>query len=1194
MILNDPKTKNKQFLVKTINNQSVEINDLKVQLQDKLHVINELKHPLAQKSQKTQCELPVFDSRIRKIEDENVSLAFQVSSLVKEREHIKLEYKKLYDSIKQTWAKMKLQTDSLQQKLNDQISENNKLRAKLKGKFSEPQMNHHGTSENTKLSKPSTLGTKLYSVTPLPKSKVIPKVVKKNDFSKSVNSHLTTNKIIEKCTKVLALGRVSSANASGSKPRSNTKNDRISQPSSRSKKNKVEAQYRKFKSSANKNNHVSNCNANIKNVALSKNFDTICLSCNECLFSTNYDACVVQYLKKMQKRKVAKSAKQKVKSEWKPTGRVFTSVGLRWKPTGRMFNMEGKIIQTSPATIVPQKNRLHTIRIPAVAPNAETRMRYSIAKNSLIRAHINSYGHPFIPPNFAYVINSAIPARSSWNFRFLDCRNSIMGYGDLQIGNILISRVYYVEGLGHNLFSIGQFYDSDLEVAFRKHTCFVWNLEGVDLLSLAKQGLVKGLRKLKYTKDHLCLACQMGKSKKESHPHKPEPTTACYTQNLSLIHTRYNKTPYELLKDRKPELKYLHVFGALCYPKNDFEDLGKLQPKEDFGIFIGYSPSKKASGLMLNQTVSTSVKPPTKIDWDLLFQPMFDEYFKSLSDVSTPIFAATLLPSDTVEASSSYSTTIDKDAPSPSTSPNIKITNSPINSTNAKTNEEVAVFESDTFTNLFAPPETSSAESSSMIIDTSNIHTFQQPPIYTKRWTKDHPFTTIIGDPSKPISTRRQLSTDTLWCYFHAFLAKEEPKNYKQSMIESSWIEAMQEEIHEFERLKVWELVPRPNKAMIISLKWIFKVKLDEYGGVLKNKAQLVAKGYHQEKRIDFEESFAPIARIEAIRIFLAYDAHKNMVVFQIDVKMAFLNGILKEKVYVSQPKGFVNLDHLNHIFMLKKALYGLKQAPSTWYDLLSKFLLNQKFVKESPRGIFINQSKYALEMLKKYGLDQCDAVDISMVGQSKLDEDPNGMLVDPTRYRGMVGSLMYLTASRPSLVFAICMCARYQAKPIEKHLTAVKRVFRYLKGTINIGLWYPKDTGFNLTAFADANHAGCQDSRKSTSDSAQFIGEKLVSWSSKKQKSTAISTTEAEYISLSGCCAQILWMRSQLTDYEYYFNKIPLYSDSKSAIALSCNTVQHFRTKHIDVRYHFIKEQVENESITLEELKRLAESDEE
>ncbi|GJX00715.1 retrovirus-related pol polyprotein from transposon TNT 1-94 [Tanacetum coccineum] len=254
----------------------------------------------------------------------------------------------------------------------------------------------------------------------------------------------------------------------------------------------------------------------------------------------------------------------------------------------------------------------------------------------------------------------------------------------------------------------------------------------------------------------------------------------------------------------------------------------------------------------------------------------------------------------------------------------------------------------------------------------------------------------------------------------------------------------MQEEIHEFEKLEVWELVPRPDRAMIINLKWIFKVKLDEYGGVLKNNVWLVAKVYRQAEGINFEESFAPVARIEAIKIFLAYVAHKNMVVYQMDVKTEFLNGILKEDV---------------------------------------------------PIGIFINQSKYALEMLKKYGLEQCDAVDIPMVGQSKLDEDPNGTPVDPTPYQGMVGSLMYLTVSRPNLVFAICMCARYQEKPTEKHLGVVERLFRYLKGTINMGLWYPKDIGFDLMAFADADHAGCQDTRHNISGSAQFLREQLVNY---------------------------------------------------------------------------------------------------
>ncbi|GJV30641.1 retrovirus-related pol polyprotein from transposon TNT 1-94 [Tanacetum coccineum] len=238
--------------------------------------------------------------------------------------------------------------------------------------------------------------------------------------------------------------------------------------------------------------------------------------------------------------------------------------------------------------------------------------------------------------------------------------------------------------------------------------------------------------------------------------------------------------------------------------------------------------------------------------------------------------------------------------------------------------------------------------------------------------------------------------------------------------------------------------------------------------------------------------------------------------------------------------------------------------------------------ISQSPRGIFINQSKYALESLKKYGFDSCDPVDTPMVEKSKLDEDKEGKAVDPSHYRGMIGTLLYLTASRPDLQFAICMCARYQARPTEKHLNAVKRIFRYLKGTVHRGLWYPKDSSIALTTFADADHAGCQDTRRSTSGSMQLLGDRLVSWSSKRQKSAAISSTKAEYIALSGCCAQILWMRSQLTDYGFGFNKIPMYCDNKSAIALCCNNVQHSRSKHIDIRFYFIKEHVENGVIEL------------
>ncbi|GJZ41966.1 retrovirus-related pol polyprotein from transposon TNT 1-94 [Tanacetum coccineum] len=388
----------------------------------------------------------------------------------------------------------------------------------------------------------------------------------------------------------------------------------------------------------------------------------------------------------------------------------------------------------------------------------------------------------------------------------------------------------------------------------------------------------------------------------------------------------------------------------------------------------------------------------------------------------------------------------------------------------------------------------------------------------------------------------------------------------------------MQDEIHEFDRLQVWELVPQPDCVMIIALKWIYKVKLDEYGDVLKNKARLVAKGYRQEEGIDFEESFAPVARIEAIRIFIANAASKNMTIYQMDVKTAFLNGELKEEVYVSQLEGFVDPDHLTHVYRLKKALYGLKQAPRAWYDTLSRFLLDNKFskVSQNPRGIFINQSKFALEILKKFGMDSCDPVDTPMVDRLKVDEDPLGIPVDQTRFRSMVGSLMYLTASRPDLVFAVCMCARYQASPTKKHLEALKRVFRYLIGTINWGLWYSKDTTMALTAYADADHAGCQDTRRSTPRVIQLTKLYFIECSGLPNYLTAYNT-------------DLVFARTHMgtlvTDETPAMALTPMQigpRDNRSAIALCCNNVQHSRSKHIDIRHHFIREQVEKGVVEL------------
>nr|GEU86810.1 hypothetical protein [Tanacetum cinerariifolium] len=420
-------------------------------------------------------------------------------------------------------------------------------------------------------------------------------------------------------------------------------------------------------------------------------------------------------------------------------------------------------------------------------------------------------------------------------------------------------------------------------------------------------------------------------------------------------------------------------------------------------------------------------------------------------------------------------------------------------------------------------------DASTSFHDPSNVQTYYQPYPYEKKWTKDHPLHKIIGDPKSSVRTRGQLANS---CLFSCLLSFIEPANVAEALKDADWVSAMQEELDQFARLK--------NKK-------------DETSLVIRNKARLVAVGYSQQEGIDYDEMFALVARIEAIRLFLAYAAHKDFTVYQIDVKTTIMNGILKEEVYVGQPLGFVNKLYPDHVYALDKALYGLKQAPRAW--------------------IFINQSKYILDILKRFGMENYDSVPIPMVEQAKLKLDLVGKPVDHTDYRNMIGSLMYVTSSRPDIMFATYMCARYQANPNEHHVSAIKIIFRYLKGTINLGLWYPKDSGFDLTAYSNADHAGCHLDRKSTSGSIQFLGDKLVCWSSKKQNCVSISTAESGYVAVSSCYAQVLWMCTQLTDYGFFYDKVPIYCDSKSVIAISCNSVQHTRTKHIDVSMKVLKE---------------------
>ncbi|GKD98002.1 retrovirus-related pol polyprotein from transposon TNT 1-94, partial [Tanacetum coccineum] len=407
----------------------------------------------------------------------------------------------------------------------------------------------------------------------------------------------------------------------------------------------------------------------------------------------------------------------------------------------------------------------------------------------------------------------------------------------------------------------------------------------------------------------------------------------------------------------------------------------------------------------------------------------------------------------------------------------------------------------------------------------------------------------------------------------------------------------------------------------------------------------LFAQGYNQQEGIDFDETYAPIARLESIRILLVYACANDFKRFQMDVKSAFLNGFINEEVYVSQPPGFVDFEKTNHVYKLKKALYGLKQAPKAWYNRLKAILLDHEYtmglvdntlftkkidlhiiivqiyvddiifrstcevicddfskimhdefemcmmgklnfflglqIKQLEDEIFFNQSKYIKEMLKKFGLEDSKSIKTPMSSETKLTWDKDGESVDNTKYRDMIGSLLYLTVSRPYIVFSVCLCARFQEDPKISHLEAVKRIFRCIKGLLFLGLWYPKGKGVETIVYADSDHAGDYVDRKSTSGVCTFMGCCLTSWFSKKQTALAISTIEAEYVFAGKACQ----LDKHQIDYDIKLNDIPALCDNKGAIDLSKNPVLHSRIKHVKIHHHFLPDNVQKGNISIEKV---------
>nr|GEZ98980.1 hypothetical protein [Tanacetum cinerariifolium] len=962
------------------------------------------------KSKDTSCVSDTLNPLTQKLENENVELEFQVLNYAKENAHLKTTYKNLFESISVSRTQTKTIITSLQNQLHNSIYENAKLRAQLFNKVSDQKDNKRGTSVNTKFAKQSIVGnlpkvgethalskpvTSNSNPTPqeskvMKNDKVIaPRMFRINPFKTSreenhvpntVRASVRTKPIIVSQPPVFTKKDVNSdSNGLSStgidntktkrpKPRSNTKNDRVpsASKSSRSKNKGVEVEehYRNLLFSKNTKHMSSACNS-IKLDSHNVISKVVCAMCKQCLISVNHDVCLRNYVNdktfRGKKQKANFSIKEKQKKH-QPKVKKTKKVGfierlatpkpskprffLMWSPTRRMFDLNGKIIASS---------------------KSESQSDCSKGDDACTSNPMEPLIKQFPNDTFFLAGNSNL---------FMVHRLGLFQAHDWKSK---ASHQFRLE-----VYWNWQFCDSNLEVAFKRNTCFVRNLEGVDLLkgnrttnlytislhdmaSASPICLVARLPKFKYHKEHLFPSCEQGKSKRASHPPKPVPNsrqrlhllhmvhflrskdeapeviktflkrisilfqslviiirtdndtefknqvlkeyfdsvgishqvssvqtpqqnrvverrnqtlveaartmlifshaplflwaeaiaTACFTQNHSIIHLRFNKTPYELINGRKPNISFLHVLGALYYPKNDREDIGKLGVKDS-----APTPTNSSSHATKFPNTSQDV----------------DELNSQQQHVQQQGNRPHLL-----------SETVADNVPN-------------------------AMFDGNTFVNPFANPSTSAAESSSsQNVDLSNMHT----------------------EPSRPVLTRNQLRSDGDMCMYALTVSTMEPKNVKEAMTNPAWFESMQKELLQFKRLDVWVLVPAPDNISPLTLKWLFKNKHDEEQTVIRNKSRLVVRGYRQEEGIDFEESFTSVVRIEAIRIFLAYSAHKSFSVFQMDVKTTFLHGSLKEVVYVCQPKGFIDADHTSHVYKLKKALYGLKQAPMAWYDEL-------------------------------------------------------------------------------------------------------------------------------------------------------------------------------------------------------------------------------------------------------------------
>ena len=699
--------------------------------------------------------------------------------------------------------------------------------------------------------------------------------------------------------------------------------------------------------------------------------------------------------------------------------------------------------------------------------------------------------------------------------------------------------------------------------------------------------------------------------------------TAVFILNRSFTRSVDGKTPYEAWYGRKPDVRFLRTFGCVGHVKTARPQLKKLDDRSTPMVFMGYETGSKAYKMYDPVSKRVHVSRDVIFDEDArwTWEASGEAPASSSFTVEYPMYSTTSGSKTPGSATPGSSGGVDPGTATPRTpSPG---TVSPDTITSSKVGPG----------RQFATPPTARSELFDADDSVGAPHRFRR-------------MGDLLGEAAAtPQQPEDEDADDDEVLHL---MAGEEPTTFAEAEQEDCWRHAMLDELASINDNATWTLTTLPAGHRAIGLKWVFKVKKDEHGAIVKHKARLVAKGYVQREGVDFEEVFAPVARLESVRLILAVAAHRGWEVHHMDVKSAFLNGDLNEEVYVSQPPGFVAKGHEQGVYRLHKALYGLRQAPRAWNAKLDASLASLGFSRSaSEHGVYsrgtantllivgiyvddlviagaepeevqrfkgemhrlfsmsdlgllryylglevnqdgccitITQTAYATKMLERAGMKDCYAVHAPMEARLKLSKDSSEKAVDATLYRSIIGSLRYLVHTRPDITFVVGYLSRFMEAPASDHLAAVKHLLRYIAGTLTHGCVYRRGDGESLVGYSDSDHAGDVDSRKSTSGILFLLGNSPVSWQSVRQKVVAVSSCEAEYIAAATAACQGIWLARLLGEMLNQDTAPALiFVDNKSAISLCKNPVLHDRSKHIDLRYHFIRDCVEKGTVIVE-----------